>query len=884
MTEPELVTLDTCAREPIHIPGSIQPHGVLFACRGADLVVDQVSRNVETLVGAPVDAVLQRPLAATLGRAAEPLAAAFRDPSRLAESNPRRIDIHDRVFDAVLHVAAGGQHVVELETGASELAVGFDPHLRAATMRLQRATAVDELCRIAAHEVRAITGFDRVMIYRFDKLWNGEVVAEAKRDDLESFFGLHYPASDIPEQARRLYTLNWLRFIADVSYAPVPVVPPRAEPLDMSFGVLRSVSPIHIEYLKNMGVSASMSVSLVHDGTLIGLIACHHYSGPRLVSFRARDTAEFVGRTLSWNLRLLEDRDRAARARVYVQRELEVVRRISDAHDFLIGLASNELLGIVDASGAEIVLQDGRRRIGDCPPQAATEQLVAWLAGNGHDVFATEHAAGTIPVALGDHGAGVLAVAISRELREYLLWFRAPTERTVNWAGDPHKVLVANAPGAPPRLSPRGSFALWRETMHDFAAPWDDTAIEAAANLRSTLLSGVRVRASELRAYNQRLLEADRAKDDFIATVSHELRTPLNAIAGWAELLANPTTQSADRLAKGIGVIKRNAAVQTQLVDDLLDVSRMVSGKLALDLTTLNLHDLVVEVLASVEVAVAAKGLRLKRVLDPGTSQVLGDATRLRQVIANLVNNAIKFTPKGGTITVMLRRVDSDIELCVQDTGKGIDRDFLPLVFDVFRQADSGMNRRAAGLGIGLAIARKLVELHGGRITAASDGDGKGALFRVHIPLASVHLKNDTPPEGIDAQAAPLAGVHALVVEDELDSRELLCHIITVAGARCTEMASAGEALALLASGSSFGILISDIGMPGVDGLQFIRELRARGADAGGRIPAIALTAYTRTADRSAALNAGFDAHLGKPVDPNELIAVISRLIDRSRR
>jgi len=212
------VTLDTCAQEPIHIPGSIQPHGVLFACRGAELVVTQVSANVETVLGLAVDALLGKPLTTALGSAAMSIAAAFAAPDRLRELNPMRIATASAVFDAVLHVAAGGQLVVELELGdAGPITLGFDPRLRASAIRMQRAHDLPTLTQIAADEVRAITGFDRVMIYRFDRDWNGEVVAEAKREDLEPFFGLHYPASDIPEQARRLYTLNWLRFIADVA-------------------------------------------------------------------------------------------------------------------------------------------------------------------------------------------------------------------------------------------------------------------------------------------------------------------------------------------------------------------------------------------------------------------------------------------------------------------------------------------------------------------------------------------------------------------------------------------------------------------------------------------------------------------------------------------
>lgn len=876
------VTLDTCADEPIHIPGAIQPHGVLFACEGPTLIVTQVSANVEQVFGVAVDAIVGKSLGTLCEAGAGSIAAAFAHPEALREVNPLRVEISGRAYDAVLHVALHGQLLVELEETNEAPIVGFDPRLRGSSIRLQAANTIGSLCEIAAREVRDITGFDRVMVYRFDPEWNGEVVAEAKRDDLEPFLGQHYPASDIPAQARRLYTINWLRFIADVEYKPVPVLPDRKPALDMSFSILRSVSPIHIEYMKNMGVTASMSVSLIHDGVLIGLIACHHYTGPRLVSFRSRDTAEYLGRALSWNLKTLEDRDRAERAKMYAEREIQLVRSIT-ANDFLDGVATRALLEIVDATGATVVLQEGSRRVGECPPEEDVERLISWLVKHEHEVFSTDHVVARTQFDLGDAGCGVLAVAISRALREYLIWFRPSTERTIDWAGDPNKVTITETADAPPRLSPRGSFALWRETVKGRSEPWDDLAVAAASNFRTTLLSGVRVRSAELRDYNQRLLDADRAKDNFIATVSHELRTPLNAITGWAQMLGDPATQTPDRLRRGLEVISRNAAAQTQIVEDLLDVSRMVSGKLSLDLSSLNLHDLVVDVLASIEVAIVAKGLKLKRTLDPLASIVLGDSIRLRQVVANLMNNAIKFTPKGGSISVTLRRVDSDVELAIRDSGQGIAPEFLPLVFDVFRQADSGFNRRTAGLGLGLAISKKLVELHGGRITAHSDGLGTGALFCVRIPLASAQLKNSTPPQGGPALTGVLAGIRILVVEDERDSRELLGSILNDAGAAVTLSESAAEALATLAV-ESHTILVSDLGMPDVDGLSMIRELRSRPAEQGGTLPAVALTAYTRSADRSAALDAGFDAHLGKPVDSRELIAVISSLVKRARR
>ena len=885
-------TLDTCAQEPIHIPGAIQSHGVLLACRGEALVVSQASANVDVHLGRAVDAVIGAPLATVLSEDDALRIAQAAAHDRLREVNPMHVTGRNgALFDAVLHRPKDSADllVVELERRDAQDAGGavFDPRLRSSVLRLQGARDVASLSRVAAEEVRAITGFDRVMVYRFDDHWNGEVVAESRRDDLEPFLGLHYPASDIPEQARLLYSINWLRFIGNVGYTPSPLVPaldPQTSmPLDMSHAMLRSVSPIHIEYLRNMRVMASMSISLLRDGRLTGLIACHHYSGPRFISYRKRDTAEHLGQTLSWQLDVIESADRAERALRIKEIETSVVASILSSDDLLAGLRTPSLTALTDAAGAAIVLEEGVQLIGTTPPRAVIDECVGWLRENGHDLFATDSLPDHLPHASrwSETAAGMIAVAIARDLGEYLLWFRPSHERTVNWAGDPRKGVYADAgEGKPPRLSPRGSFALWRETVRGRSAPWDALHVQAASSLRLVLLGGVRKRAVELRVLNQRLLDTDRAKDTFIATISHELRTPLNAIMGWTHLLQSGSL-SAEKWPQAFDVIARNARAQTQIVEDLLDVSRITSGKMSLEIETVDLVELVQGVLEASALAVEAKGLRIKRVLDSNATPVLGDPGRLRQVVSNLVTNAIKFTPKGGSITVALRRLRSDVELSVSDTGQGIDPGFLPRMFEPFWQSDPGMNRRSQGLGLGLAIVRKLVELHGGRVEATSEGEGKGSTFRVQLPLAPVAAAQTRENGGTAGLDCPpeLQGVSVLVVEDESDAREMLRLVLSQCGASVQQAADAMTALALLRK-ETFDLVISDIGLPGTDGLRLLRALREHEAH-GRRTPAIALTAYTRAIDRTRALQAGFNAHVPKPVDAHELVTVVASVIGR---
>jgi light-regulated signal transduction histidine kinase (bacteriophytochrome)/CheY-like chemotaxis protein len=885
----QAVSLDTCDREPIHVPGSVQPHGFLVCCTISTLRVEQASESLLAHAGITAESALGRGVEDLLdAQSAERIATACRT-QELRMVNPIPVKLANGLFfDAVLHRPPDLDDavVIELELrrspAASQSLSTFDPRLRSSLLRLQTAKRIRDLCAIAAEEVKSITGFDRVMVYRFDADWNGEVVAESRRGDLEPFLGLHYPASDIPAQARRLYTVNWLRHIVDVGYRPSPIVPsmhPRTGArLDLSHAVLRSVSPIHIEYLKNMGVTASMSISLLFEGKLAGLIACHHYSGPWSLSFQTRETAEYLGQTLSWHLRSMETAEKAEHARRIHATESRIVERLAGNEELLDALATEDLLALVDATGAAVVLREGVRRIGETPGRTEIETVVDWLRQRSEDVYVSDRLQDAFaPAAEWDAvAAGMVAVAISKELGEYLLWFRPSTERTVDWGGDPRKPTLTARDGTPHRLTPRGSFALWRETVRGSSLPWHPIQVEAASALRRVLLGGVRRRSAELRDINERLLEADREKDDFIATVSHELRNPLSAIAGWTHVLRSGSLP-AQRYPEAFEVIARNVKSQTDLVEDLLDIARMAKGKLSIGIEDVDLAALVASVVDEVALPIEAKALKLKRILETD-ARVLGDPGRLRQVVSNLLTNAIKFTPKGGTISVVLRRTGSEVELCVSDTGQGIAPDFLPHIFKPFRQQDPSMGRRSGGLGLGLGIAYKLIELHGGRLVAESEGENRGSTFRVLLPIASASAREEPRKAADGDQPAQLDGLRVLVVEDDADSRELLRVILTANGASPTAVADGPSALAALGNGD-FDLLLSDIGLPGMDGFELMRRMRQTHSPS--RLPAVALTAYARSVDRTRALRAGFQAHVPKPVEPGELVTVMASVAGR---
>ena len=448
---------------------------------------------------------------------------------------------------------------------------------------------------------------------------------------------------------------------------------------------------------------------------------------------------------------------------------------------------------------------------------------------------------------------------------------------------------------------------LWRESEpHPERCDLDDVT-RFNESIDQSLTHAVRSHAEQVEQHREALMAseqaarreaeaANRAKDLFLATLSHEMRTPLNAIVGWLNILRNEDAAT-KHFAEGLNVIERNTIAQAQLIDDLLDVSRIVSGKLRVDIQPCELTDVVNAGLNATRTAADARGITLVVRLDPAASAAWCDRVRIQQVVWNLVSNAIKFTPKGGQVQVTLSREASSFQIQVTDTGQGISSDLLPHVFDRFRQADSSLRRRFAGLGLGLSIVKYIVEAHGGTVEATSPGEGKGSTFTVRLPVRAVRVQEEdgqADPEGWRGEDGPadsasfaiprppvrLDGLHVLVVDDDADAREVLMMLLKRVGAVVVTVSSASEAVESVAKGRP-DVLISDLAMPDQDGFDLIRQLREAGQDA-KHLPAVALTAFVQKDDADLALSAGFQVHLPKPVDPHDLTSAIARLAGRT--
>lgn len=719
--------LSTCDREPIHVPGSIQPHGVLFAVHPEGMTVAHVSANVASLLGHPAETFLDTPLRQWVDLPEqldklEKIASA----KSFKRVNPLPLRMAGRPFQAIVH-RSDDLLLVELEPEqeADGSFRDFSTDTSQAMFALQSAETLSDLIQAATDEIRRISGFDRVMVYRFDADGHGEVAAESKREDLNALLGQHYPESDIPAQARRLYLLNWLRIIVDAQYTPSPLIPAVREgtkkPIDLSYSVLRSVSPIHLEYLANMGVKASMSISLIQDGKLWGMVACHHYA-PHFVPYHVRMSCEFLGQSLSFLIASKsreEESHRKLEMGTVSSTILQNAATDGDVHAALIDRLPN-LLDLVDAGGVCVRFESRTSCRGEVPPVEAVEELIEWLATQGKgEVFATDSIAKLVPSfeKYKDIASGVMAIAFSKEQGNYAMWFRPEVVRTIRWAGDPNAGVKAGPLGT--RLTPRGSFQEWTEQTRLRSLHWAPWQLDLVTELRSALLSLALKRAGEI----------ERTRELFLGMLGHDLRNPLGAISLSAQTMSLKGEMSEAAL-KSTARIAASSNRMKRMVEQILDFTRArVGGGLQLVLTEVPLATLVQQLIEEVQTAHPGTVMTLK---DEGVGTVQCDADRLAQVVSNLLSNARHHGRHGAAIDVVLSRSGEDFTISVTNQGTPIPAHIVPSLFDPFRQGGP-KKANQGGLGLGLFIVKKIVDAHHGNIDVVSNED-IGTRFSVRFP------------------------------------------------------------------------------------------------------------------------------------------------------
>ncbi len=583
---PALPPLDltTCDREPIHIPGFIQPHGVLFALKGADLRIAAVSANVATHFGHEAHTLLDTPLGQILHQdSLEAIKTALgrpgETPSRLAELHLHGASVSP--WRAIVHTTQAGGLLEALlphpdlpSYGAGNQFELFEQ----ATRRLQAAKDLTTICACLAAEVRRLTGYDRVMVYRFAADGSGEVLAEDNSGRVPSYLGLHFPASDIPAQARALYILNPEREIPDINYTPVPLVQVDPAPIDLSQAMLRSVSPVHVEYLRYMAVGASMSISILRGGALWGLVACHHRTA-HFVAPELRQASVLLGQLAAWQLSVVEEAETARRGTGVKAIETILLRETTAGQDYREALLRNgdALLDLVQAGGFALSSGGSVTTVGTVPAEDDLPELLNWLSQQGPELFATDNLVAHYPPAAAmPDAAGILAVQLGGMAQNLIVWFRPEIARTVKWAGDPAKP-VETKPGLD-RLTPRRSFEIWTEDVRGRSRPWEPHEFAAANGLHDMIVDIILRRSLELEQMNAELSRSNEELEAFAFVASHDLREPLRQIETFGTLLRRAL---GDRAPPGSNLIRWFEGIQASskrmrtLIADLTEYARL---------------------------------------------------------------------------------------------------------------------------------------------------------------------------------------------------------------------------------------------------------------------------------------------------------------------
>ncbi len=897
LTEEELeAALQHCANEPIHIPNCIQPHGLLFVTLESSDEVVQVSENVIQHLDISAKECIGRNLNDIIG--ADNLSTinkAIREAD-LAPYKFTSVMLGGKPYDAVVHFSRHYK-VIEFEpklvTADRDVLQQVYEDLRNYSIEAQQAFEIESLYKLIVTHVRNITGFDRVKLYKFDESWNGSVVAECCADYMPSYLGLHFPASDIPEQARRLYSINYLRLIPDIRYKPSPLYPHIIEgarkPLDMSHSILRSVSPVHLQYLENICVEASMSISIMQDGKLWGLIACHHKTSLYL-QHSIRVLCEIIAHIFSAKLTTMR-RSRDNRKHELRKLLIEKLSLASGMDTFELTVARNSEVAMqaMDADGIAIFSDGKFWYFGETYDQECMETLAAWYRKYGNksvvhtsyigDYFKHE------PV-LKDLTGGALFVPIGMYSEDIAIWFRKARAKSVNWAGNPEKPVAQTKAGY--RLTPRSSFELWQTTVKGHCKNWTFTDIETAESIAQIILENSKIHADI----------ANRAKTDFLSNMSHELRTPLGAIISIIQVLNRDKTLNADQ-KKLISNLEVSSESLFNLINDLLDISKIEANEFSLEVVPFKVAELVEDVRSIMSVKASEKNLQLGINYQAAKDfEFHGDKTKIKQVLFNLVNNAIKFTERGfvnlfASISDSMHPEIKILNLEVIDSGIGIEEAKLEAIFDKFIQADSSTARIYGGTGLGLSICKSIVHLMGGDIIVTSKV-GLGSNFKVSLPLpckqcnanyndmvSNEYSVADTMEsvDGINSKER----LKVLVAEDYEGNIIAVMDFLQIEGYEVV-VAKNGEVAVKYYQSSSFDIILMDVQMPRMDGLTATRLIKEIEVKQNKRpTPILGMTANAMKEDRDRCLAAGMDDYISKPMRLDELSSKIKALIEKNR-
>lgn len=728
------IDLTNCDREPIHIPGKIQSHGFLIVINQDDLIVyhsdnivDFIPDITSNLLGKHISTI--EPI---IGKNEPPnfihQLTTFGKTNGFDQTNPFNTDIRGKAFHLIISASADF-YLLEFEPAHSDSPTDVQKMIGRSISEMLADKNLQNLLNNSAIQVKNVIGYDRVMVYRFADDGHGEVIAEAKNADLPSWLGLHYPASDIPKQARELYKVNLTRLIANVHTPPAAIltVADNEVPLDMTNSHLRAVSPIHIQYLKNMGVESSFSISLIYKGELWGLIACHSYS-PRFIDYRSRESAKLIGQILSSALEFRQDEENQHIQELFKSAVDQLSRLMLKDNNIDDALTAHNvsLLNAVDATGAVLIFENNITKLGVTPNDQQITGLVAWIKSNVTDNF---YYTNQLPLEYPEAAlyrnvaSGIMVTTLSREMGEYVIWFKPEQLETITWAGNPEKPVEINANGLS-HISPRHSFEAWSQTVSGTSKQWTNEEVKSVVRLRSEITYAINQKAGAIRLLNEKLKLAYEELDTFSFTISHDLKNPISTIKSFSQILLRDKDMKPQSV-KILERINKGADKMNNMINEVLDYSRI--GRSELVLSDIDPSPMINEIVRDLLLIYAVDESCI--IIGP-TPKIQGDAVMLSQVFSNLISNAVKYSMMAEPQQVSITGIENDEEVVytITDNGLGIDIKQLPRIFELFHRTDNVGD--IEGSGVGLAIVKRIIEKHRGKIWVDSE-PGKGSTFNI---------------------------------------------------------------------------------------------------------------------------------------------------------
>lgn len=722
--------LENCSKEPIHIIGKTQAHGVLIACDPKSLKVTQIGENTSRFFGMAFEEISGKELSHLLG---EKQVDEFVNLLSEENSTPHHVLINNTDFLMFAH-HSGPNLILDFEP---YLEVSnpffFQKQLTLILNNLQTASTSVQLCEAATDLTKKIFGYDRVMIYKFDEDWNGEVIAESRNEEMDSWLGLHYPATDIPAQSRELFLKTRVRIIADVNYTPVPIIPELSpttgEPLDISGSGLRAVSPIHIEYLKNMKVGASLSAAIIVEGQLWGLIACHHKTA-KYLNFYQRESCRFLAQMFSTELALQENISFASQMKNSEIIRQELVAQMNQESNVVNALSEGKVkfTELISCGGGAIFMNGRWKTIGLSPNEEQLESLLNFSKQQPESHFSTRNLSAVFPEAKDykESASGVICLKISESV--YIFWFKPEEIQEINWGGNPQNKAFYNEKEQ--RLSPRLSFEKWVEKLTGVSKPWQETDKDVLRALRENISYILLVQQQkEIETLNEQLVEANKELKIFGFGLSHDLRAPVNGMESILTIFDEDHRDELSQEGKDLLQMCRDLNKKmNNLIDDILEYSRLNNND-KLDISSVNTSELIDEVLKFVN----AKGSYANTILKIQSSlpEMQGDRRLLFQLWANLLNNALKYSSKKENPEVEVGTIVKDGReiFFIKDNGIGIHPDYWEMIFETFKRA---VGESFKGTGVGLAIVKKVIEKHKGDIWLESV-PGQGSEFYFYL-------------------------------------------------------------------------------------------------------------------------------------------------------